>query len=116
MPSPLMRMSLGRGACMALKNMVFGAALRPGSGAGAPPSLIDLPQLGQKRKPPATSLPQCGHLRAAAAAAGIGCDAAGFLAGTMPSDAPQDTHACAFSALSASQLSHTRPRVIGRRS
>src|SRR4051812_43409110 len=110
MPSPLMRMSLGRGACMALKNMVFGAALRPGS-APAAASLIGLPQVGQKRKLEATMLPQPAHLRSCWATGPA--TEPGFLAGTMPSDAPHDTHACAFSALSASQLSHTRPRVIG---
>src|SRR5947209_18174452 len=80
MPSPLMRMSLGDGACMAPKNIVLAAGLLPGrpgavdgaAGAGAlagEPELMGLPQLPQKRWPGAMASPQNAHTLGAAAAA-----------------------------------------------
>src|SRR3569623_1478222 len=81
MPSPLMRMSLGDGACMAPKNIVLAAGLfgpgRPGAldgaaGGGAAagaPEMTGMPQAPQKRCPGASGSPQHAHTLGAAAAA-----------------------------------------------
>src|SRR6185312_11513537 len=122
MPSPLMRMSLGDGACMAAKNIVLAPGLGPpfgavdvaGAGAGAP-ELTGLPQLPQKRWPGAMASPQKAQTLGPAAApkgsAGpFGAVSADFLA--TPSDAPQSWHTVALIGDSASHASQTSPIVI----
>src|SRR5581483_839493 len=113
MPSPLIRISLARLACMAPKNIVLAAppGLRTsgagaGAGAGAPDE-TGRPQLPQKRCCGATSALQYGQRLAPAL--GVDCEPR---AGTMPSDAPQTWHVVALSGLNASQESHTSPRVM----
>src|SRR6476646_4216503 len=126
MPSPLMRMSLGEGACMAPKNIVLAAGLLPGLagvGAGAAgadagaPLIVGLPHAPQKRWPGAIASPQYAHTFGAplpnGSAAALGPVSAPLFLPT-PSEAPHSWHTVALLGDSASHASHTSPSVMDK--